>query len=309
MKAFISGGSGFIGSFIASNLISLGHEVTIFDKNPTNLLGQSERIRFIQGDLLEINGLADAMRGHDTVFHLAANADISKGVADTKLDLNLTTIATYNILESMRLSDPKRIIFLSGSGVYGITDGAPVKETFAPLIPVSLYGANKLAAEGLISAFANMFDLQAIIFRPANVVGVGQTHGVLFDFLKKLKANPSELEILGDGNQTKSYLHVSDLYEAIMLVLNSQPERVQLFNVASDDVVDVNWIAQEVIRSLSLKSVNISRTGGAVGWRGDVSQIKLDTKKLKSVGWAPRFNSKEAVQKALNELNVAKVGI
>ncbi len=301
MKAFITGGSGFIGTFVAQKLARNNVAVTIFDRLAPN--AESLRIcKYIQGDLLDLEQVKESIGGHDVVYHLAANADISMGAKDTALDLQLTTIATYNVLEAMRLCNVKSIVFLSGSGVYGDIGASQCIETAGPFLPVSLYGASKLAAEGLISAFSNMFNMQASIFRPANVVGGGQTHGVLFDFIQKLKQNCHHLEILGDGNQTKSYLHIADLYDAITTVLKEQGERVSVVNVASADTVDVNWIARRVIEFLNLSEVQITHTQGKIGWIGDVPTIKLNTEKLRQLGWIPQYSSKEAIDKALAEI-------
>jgi UDP-glucose 4-epimerase len=307
MKAFITGGSGFIGSYIADRLSRDGAEVTIFDKcSPSSVLLKT--CKYINGDLLDLERVKAALARHDSVYHLAANADISRGVQDTALDLQMTTIATYNVLESMRMQQTKSIVFLSGSGVYGdIGDNVAVEDA-GPLLPVSLYGASKLAAEGLISAFANMFNMKATIFRPANVVGGGQTHGVLFDFVRKLNENNKQLEVLGDGNQTKSYLHIDDLFDAIDLVLNSQTERIGVFNVASKDMISVNNIAEQVVDFLRLTNVQITHTDGKVGWVGDVPTIKLDTSKLRGLGWSPVFSSHDAIQRALVEMNSGKNG-
>ncbi len=304
MKAFITGGSGFIGTFVAQKLSRNNVNVTIFDKRAPTPQSLS-LCKYIQGDLLDVEKVKESISGHDVVYHLAANADISMGVKDTALDLQLTTIATYNVLEAMRLRGVSSIVFLSGSGVYGEIGESQGVETAGPLLPVSLYGASKLAAEGLISAFSNMFNMQAAILRPANVVGGGQTHGVLFDFIQKLKHDCHHLEILGDGNQTKSYLHIADLYEAIATVLKPHQERVSLVNVASADTVDVNWIAGKVIEFLNLKDVQITHTPGKVGWIGDVPTIKLNTTKLRQLGWSPQYSSKEAIDKALAEILTA----
>ncbi|CAN5591777.1 NAD-dependent epimerase/dehydratase family protein [soil metagenome] len=304
MKAFITGGSGFIGTFVAQKLSRNNVEVTIFDKRSPSPESLS-LCKYIQGDLLDLEKIKEAISGHDVVYHLAANADISMGVKDTALDLQLTTIATYNVLESMRLGGVSSIVFLSGSGVYGDIGEFQGVETAGPLLPISLYGASKLAAEGLISAFSNMFNMQAVILRPANVVGGGQTHGVLFDFIQKLKRDCHHLEILGDGNQTKSYLHIDDLYQAIATVLKTKQERVSLVNVASADTVNVNWIAKKVIEFLNLRDVQITHTHGKVGWIGDVPTIRLNTEKLRELGWTPKYSSEEAIDKALAEILTA----
>lgn len=301
MKAFITGGSGFIGTFVAQALARNKVDVTIFDRREPSAELLS-LCNYIQGDLLDLQKVKDSIGGNDVVYHLAANADISLGAKDTALDLQLTTIATYNVLEAMRIRDVNSIVFLSGSGVYGDMSTSQCVESAGPLLPISLYGASKLAAEGLISAFSNMFDMKAVILRPANVVGGGQTHGVLFDFIQKLKRDSHQLEILGDGNQTKSYLHISDLYDAITTALKYEHERVFVVNVASADTVDVNWIAERVIEFLDLPGVKITHTQGKVGWIGDVPTINLSTSKLRQLGWCPQYSSREAIDKALREL-------
>lgn len=301
MKAFITGGSGFIGTFVAQKLSRNKVDVTIFDRRAP-CADPNSLCKYIQGDLLDLDKVKESIGGHDVVYHLAANADISMGANNTALDLQLTTIATYNVLEAMRLREVNSIVFLSGSGVYGDIGTQECGETAGPLLPVSLYGASKLAAEGLISAFSNMFNMKAVIFRPANVVGGGQTHGVLFDFIQKLKHDSHHLEILGDGNQTKSYLHINDLYDAINTALRTQQEPVSVINVASADTVDVNWIARRVIEFLNLREVQITHTHGKVGWIGDVPTIRLNTSKLRKLGWVPQYSSKEAIDKALAEI-------
>jgi UDP-glucose 4-epimerase len=301
MKALITGGSGFIGTHLARRLCQQNIDVTLFDKL-TPCTESLERCQFIQGDLLDIETVKNAMFGFDIVYHLAANADISLGAKSTSLDLQLTTMATYNVLEAMRINTIRSIVFLSGSGVYGDIGDKIAHEDSGPLLPVSLYGAAKLAAESLISAFAHMFDMQAMVLRPANIVGGGQTHGVLFDFISKLQNNSKQLEILGDGTQNKSYLHVDDLCNAIEVILNSKKERVCVVNVASDDLIDVNWIAQTTLEFMKLKDVKITHTQGKVGWLGDVPTIKLDTVKLKRLGWKPQLDSRNAIRKALEDL-------
>lgn len=301
MRTLITGGSGFIGSAVSRHLSKKDFDVTIFDKRPP--CGESlKTCKYIKGDLLDLEKVKNSLVGIDYVYHFAANADISMGFENTALDLQMTTIATYNVLEAMRANGIRTILFLSGSGVYGDIGNSIAREDTGPLLPVSLYGASKLAAEGLISAFASMFNLRATILRPANIVGGGQTHGVLFDFVRKLKRDSKQLEILGNGKQTKSYLHIDDLTAAIELAMNSQREPVRLLNVASEDLIDVNWIAQTTIESLHLKDVSLVYTGGNIGWIGDVPTISMDTSKLKGLGWKPQFTSKAAIKRALEEM-------
>jgi UDP-glucose 4-epimerase len=222
MSCFISGGAGFIGSHLVDKLIAQGCKVTVFDnlssgrKDFLSQHSNNPAFKLIQGDLLETDKLKKAIKAHDVVFHLAANPDARRGIEDTSLDLKLETIATYNVLESMRVNKIDKIVFSSSGTIYGETPVIPLPENYGPVLPISLYGAGKLACEGLISAFCSTFDMQAWIFRFANIVGSRTTHGVIYDFINKLKRNPHELEILGDGTQCKPYLHVSDCVNAIL---------------------------------------------------------------------------------------------
>jgi len=243
-----------------------------------------------------------AVTGCDMVFHMASNPDISKGMTETDLDLKQGVLTLYNVLESMRLARVKRIFFPSGSGVYGAVGMTSTDECFGPLLPISLYGASKLACEGLISAFCNMFDMQAWIARLANVVGARQTHGVVLDFVRKLRQNPNELEILGDGTQSKSYLHVSDCVEAVIFIINHSAARVNVFNAASDDYLDVTTVAKIVAEEMGLKNVRLLYTGGDRGWKGDVPKVRMGTWKIKELGWKCRLTSVEAVRRAAREL-------
>jgi len=212
MKVFVTGGAGFIGSNIVDALMEKGYEVTVYDNLSS---GKKDFIRqhfgkdgfkFIEGDLSDIKKLKDVMRGFECVFHFASNPDIARGMVETDLDLKEGTILTYNILEAMRINSVRRILYSSGSGVYGDVGAVATSEDYGPLLPISMYGASKLACEAMISAFSHMFNMQAWIFRFANVVGGRQTHGVCLDFIKKLKKNSKELEILGNGTQSKSYI-------------------------------------------------------------------------------------------------------
>jgi UDP-glucose 4-epimerase len=306
MRALITGGSGFIGTAVTQRLSKKNFDVTIFDKRPP-CDKSIKSCKYIEGDLLDLEKVKASIVDVDIVYHFAANADISMGFQNTSLDLQMTTMSTYNVLEAMRVNDIRSILFLSGSGVYGNIGNKIAREDSGPLLPVSLYGASKLAAEGLISAFASMFNMHATILRPANIVGGGQTHGVLFDFVRKLKRDHQRLEVLGNGQQKKSYLHIDDLVEAIEVALTNQNESVRLVNVASADLIDVNCIAQTVIDFLNLKDVSLAYTGGIVGWIGDVPTIRMDTSKLRELGWKPQLTSKAAIQKALAEMTSEKV--
>jgi UDP-glucose 4-epimerase len=307
MRCFITGGAGFIGSHLADALVQ-GHEVTIYDNlssgRRAHFAHHLERrgFRFIQGDLKDLAHLRESSKGHDAVFHFASNPDIARGLRETDLDLKEGTLLTYNVLEAMRLNGIKTITYTSGSGIYGDQGDRPVAEDFGPLLPVSLYGANKLASEGLISAFCHMFGMRAYVFRLANVVGARQTHGVTFDFIRKLKENPASLEILGDGTQSKSYVHVEDVIGAMLFVHGHSQETLNVFNVATGDYLDVTTIAETAVREMGLERVAFIYTGGKRGWPGDVPIIRFDLGKIHRLGWTAKYTSAEAIAKSVREL-------
>jgi UDP-glucose 4-epimerase len=306
IKYFITGGAGFIGSHLVDRLIELG-EVTVYDNLSS---GEPEYIkhhfdksnfRFVKADLLNFDTLRQAVSGHDAVFHLAANPDVRAGSENTDLDLKQGTIATRNLLEAMRLNNVKRFVFASSSTVYGEA-ARSVSEDSGPLLPISLYGASKLACEGLISAFCHLFDMQAWIFRIANVVGTRSSHGVIFDFINKLRQNPKELEILGDGTQSKPYLHIDDCIDGMLFSLENYHERVNVLNLGCDSATDVTAIATIVVKAMRLSGVNFNYTGGSRGWRGDVPRVRFDVTKMERLGWRPKFNSDEAVERAIKDI-------
>jgi len=309
MKYFITGGAGFIGSNMADRLLQdMTNEVTVLDNFCSGRMSHIEhhlknrRFKLVRGDLLDIGLVKDAIKGCDFVFHFAANPDIAKSMIETDLDLRLGVVATYNVVEAMRINGVKQIAYSSGSGVYGDVGLTQTHEDFGPLLPISMYGASKLGAEGVISAFCNMFDIQAWIFRFANVVGKRQTHGVGFDFVRKLKNNPEKLEILGDGTQSKSYIHISDVIEAMLFVIKNSSQTTNVFNVATDDYITVNEIVEIVTKEMGLKSVKFVCTGGKRGWKGDVPIVRFNLEKIHKLGWKARYNSGEAVKLSVKEL-------
>jgi len=307
LKIFITGGAGFIGSNLVEELVK-NNFITIYDnfssgkKEFLKTWLRSKNLKIIKGDLLDFKKLKRAIKGHELVIHLASNPDIAKGILDPSIDLKQGILVTFNVINAMRLNNIKKLIYLSGSGVYGDQNEKVIKENFGPLIPVSMYGASKLSAEALICAFCHLYDMQAWIFRPANIVGKNQTHGVAHDFIKKLRKNPKKLLILGDGKQSKSYLHVKDLIRAVLKAFCQTNKKVNIFNVASEDFLTVNEIAKIVIEEMGLKNVKLKYTGGKVGWKGDVPKVRLDISSIKKIGWRPKFNSKEAVRQAVREL-------
>jgi len=308
MKVFVTGGAGFIGSHLVDKLIDKGNIVTIYDnlssgkKQYVQQHLENDNFTFIKADLLNLKRVKKEIKGHDVVFHIAANPHVRLGEKQTDLDLKYETIATYNVLESMRANDIKKIIFSSSSVVYGETPEISLTETYGPTLPISLYGAGKLASEGLISAFCGTFDLQAWIYRFANVVGTRGTHGVVVDFIEKLKKNPKELEILGDGKQCKPYLHVSDCVEGIIFGLGHSHDKINLLNLGCKTNTTVTKIAEMVVEETGLNDVSFKYTGGKRGWKGDVPRFQLDAGKMNKLGWNERYTSDEAVKKAIKEI-------
>ena len=311
MRAFVTGGAGFIGSHIVETVLAdPASEVVIFDNLSSGRSTFIERaIRdprctFAAGDLRDADAVRRAVEGAapDTVFHLAANPDIARGALEPGLDFQQTVVATFHVLEAMRLARTPRLVFTSGSGVYGDHPETATAETFGPLLPISMYGASKLAAEAMISAYAHMYGLTAHVFRFANVVGARQTHGVAFDFIRKLRTDPRRLTVLGDGNQSKSYIHVSDVIDAIFFVLGRDKQPVSLYNVATDDYVTVRWIAECVVELMRLRDVEFAFTGGARGWSGDVPVVRFDLRKIHELGWAARHGSREAMRRSIAEM-------
>ncbi len=308
MKAFVTGGAGFIGSHLVDSLIQQGHTVSVFDNlssgNKQLIQHHLDRedFTFAKADLLNLNRVRKEIQGHDIVFHLAANPHVRLGETQSDLDMKQGVIATYNVLEAMRLNSIKKIVFSSSSVVYGETLETFLPETYGPTLPISLYGAGKLGAEGLISAFCGTFDFQAWMFRFANIVGVRGTHGVIVDFIEKLRKNERELEILGDGRQCKPYLYVSDCVEGILFGYSHSDERMNLFNLSCDTTTTVTRIAELVVEEMGLHDVAFKYTGGVRGWKGDVPRFQLDAKKINTLGWKATLTSDEAVRKAIRDV-------
>lgn len=302
MKILITGGAGFIGSHLADFLLCKRHKVVIIDNFS---VGKKEFIshninnpsfRFLSFDLLDYRKLLDAWPTNiDMVFHLAANSDISQGASKTRIDFDNTTVVTFNLLNAMLAKKVKNIFYTSGSGVYGDLGRKKIRESHGPLMPVSLYGATKLSAEALISAYAHLFNFRAWIVRPANIIGPRATHGVIYDFMRQLRKHPNHLKVLGDGKQSKSYLYISDVLQAIDLIWHKSNDSFNLFNLGSDTSIRVNTIANIVIAGMNLRNVTLKRTGGYGGWKGDVPVVRLHNSKLMKLGWKPKYSSKEAV--------------
>lgn len=306
-RVLVTGGAGFIGSHLADRLLAGGHAVVVCDNLSSgrmdNLRQQeaNPNLKFIKLDLRDMDALTDAMRGCRTVFHIAAHADVRSGADNTRIDLENGTIATYNVLEAMRRGNIKEIVFASSASVYGETPPVPMAEDHGPLQPISLYGASKVAAEALISAYCHTFGMRGWMFRFANIIGARRRQGVVYDFVRRLKQNPAELEILGDGSQCKPYLHVSECVDGILYGYAHAAERLNLFNIGVDSATDVRTIASIVVQELGLKDVKLKFGSENRGWPGDAPQLRFDMAKMKKLGWSARLSSDEAVRLAARE--------
>ncbi len=307
MKAIVTGGAGFIGSHIVDRLLNDGYEVKVVDNfitgDETNIKHNFENDKFEleRLDLLEFDKLTESFKGYDIVFHIAANADIRGGLEDTRRDLEQNTIATYNVLEAMRLNDIKKIVFSSSAAVFGEADKFPTPEDH-PLIQTSFYGAAKLACEGLIEAFCEGFEFQSWIFRFVSLVGERHPHGVTFDFVNKLNADPTKLEIIGDGTQQKSFLYISDCIDGIMFALENANENINIFNLGTDDYIVIKNLAGIVVDEMSLTDVKYEFTGGKRGWVGDAPMVYLSIDKIRKLGWEPKVTIEEGVRRTVRWL-------
>lgn len=309
---FVSGGAGFIGSHLTQRLLSLKttKRVIVYDNFTSgtrqHLAGVLEdpRLEIIAADIKDIAKLTAAMKGSDTVFHFAANPDIAKAVTQPDIDFWEGTYLVQNVIEAMRVNAVPRLLYMSGSGVYGENAGVEFREDYGPCMPISTYGASKLACEALISAYCHMFGLTARAFRFANVVGPRQTHGVGYDFVRRLKNDPTRLRILGDGLQSKSYIHVDDIMEAVLLANERCEARYDVFNVATGDYITVREIAALAAGVCGLKSADVAFefTGGDRGWKGDVPIVRFNSSKIQSLGWKCRRSSAEAMRDSMTAM-------
>ena len=309
MKVFIAGGAGFIGSHVLDHVLGASEAaVTVFDNFTSGQRWHlahhagDARLTVVAGNLQDRTAVAEALAGHDIVYHFASNPDIAKAMTQPDIDFWQGTYLTQNLLEAMRATGVRRFVYASGSGVYGETGLKPVHEDWAPLLPISTYGASKLACEALIGAYCHMFGFRAWAFRFANVIGPRQTHGVAYDFIKKLRRDPSQLEILGDGSQSKSYIHVSDIVAAIQHVIGRAAAAFNYYNVATEDHLDVRTIAEMVAAELGLRDVAFRFTGGDRGWKGDVPVLRFDLTKIHALGWCARLGSGDAMRRAIREM-------
>lgn len=307
MKYFITGASGFIASNLVDYLLEKGHKVIGYDNLSTGQrqflekAGTNTNFTFIQGDILDTNQLGRAMQGADFVFHLAANADVRFGLDHPERDLQQNTIGTFNVLEAMRLNEIKQIAFSSTGSVYGEAVLIPTPENSPFPVQTSLYGASKLAGEGLLSSYAEGFGFKVWIFRFVSILGERYSHGHVFDFYKKLLKNPAELNILGNGQQKKSYLYVGDCIDAMIMAIDKATQRINIFNLGTNEYCQVKdsvgWISAYLNVTPELKY-----TGSERGWIGDNPFIFLDCKKIRDLGWQPKLSIEEGIINTLQYL-------
>ena len=307
MKAFVTGAAGFIGSNLVDRLLSEGHAVTGFDNFSTGLrkflegANANSRFQLVEGDLLDLEAVKSAMTGADFVFHMAANADVRFGPDHPRRDLEQNTIVTWNVLEAMRATGAKRIVFPSTGSVYGEPEIFPTPETAPFPVQTSLYGASKLAAEGMIAAYAAAFGYQAWIFRFVSILGERYTHGHVLDFYRQLLEHPERLDVLGNGHQRKSYLYVQDCVSAILLAAEKCTAAVNIFNLGTDEYCEVNHSIGWISGHLGV-SPRLSYAGGERGWIGDSPFIFLDCARMRSLGWAPELTIRQGVIRTVEYL-------
>lgn len=309
MKVLVAGGAGFIGSNLVDLLLEKGHEVVCIDnyfigtKENITHLAENQKFKMYESDLCNFDALSKifATEKFDYVFHLAANSDIQASAKNPSVEYKNTYTTTFNILECMRVHGVKKLFFASTSAVYGDKQEL-LTETTADLRPVSYYGAAKLGSEALISAFSYMNDFEVLVFRFPNVIGPRLTHGVVFDFIGRLKADPTQLRILGNGTQCKPYIYVADLVEAIVRFMDTGKKGITLYNLGVEGATTVTRIADIICEKMGLKNVKYNYTGGNVGWKGDVPKFQYDLSKIHATGWKARYNSDEAVAKTVEEV-------
>ena len=304
---FIVGGAGFIGSHVARRLIKEETDAHVYiydnfssghDYHLQEILN-NKRFHIINGDIKNFDFLVESMRNMDVVYSLASNPDIAKAIIQPDIDFWEGTYLINNVVESIRINGIRRLIYASGSGVYGDVGYTVTSEDFSPMLPTSTYGASKLACEALICSYCHMFDINASVFRFANVVGPNQTHGVGYDFIKKLSRDCECLEILGDGTQSKSYIYIDDVIDALRIVEKNCFKGFGYYNVATMDYITVTEIADIVTKAMQLQNVKYQYTGGDRGWKGDVPIVRLNSDKIRKLGWKNHLTSYQAMEKSV----------
>jgi len=304
-RALVTGGAGFIGSHVVDELLSRGVEVVVFDNFSTGrrefLPAAQTKARVVEGDVLNLPALNAAMDGCDFVFHFQANADVRGGKLNTRVDLEQNTIATWNVLEAARERGVKGFCFASSATVYGEPECYPTPETWAPL-QTSLYGASKYAGEAMIQAYTEYFGMRSFMYRFVSWIGERYTHGIVFDVLTKLRADPAKLPLLGDGTQRKSYLYVKDGVRGIMLGIEKSSASKNVFNLGHDEGVTVLEVVGTILDELGLKDVPLEFAGGKRGWLGDSPIVHLDTQRMKALGWSPETSIQEGIRRTVRYL-------
>ena len=304
----VTGGAGAIGSSLVPALLARGHEVRVIDNLSSGRrehLPSVDRVVFVGADLRAPEEYYDRFEGVQAVWHLAANPDIRLGTNEPRVDLENGTLATFNVLEAARRHDVKSVVYSSSSVVYGAARTFPTPEEYGPLMPESNYGAGKLAGEGLVSAYAHSYGMRAHIYRFANIIGPGMTHGILPDFFEKLRKDPLRLEVLGDGNQAKSYLRTEDCIDGMLVGVDRAKDRVNIFNLGTTDRISVRTIAEKVVAAHGGRA-RIEYTGGTRGWVGDVPQQLLSIDRMSRLGWRPRQDSAGAIDRTIAEMQAGR---
>lgn len=309
MNYFVAGGAGFIGSHMVDRLIrtELG-QVTVFDNFSSGSRGHLEphldnpRLKIVEGDLKDLDAVKAAIAGCDRAYHFASNPDIAKAMAQPAVDFWEGTYLTQNLLEAIRVCGVKVLVYASGSGVYGDVGDLAVTEDHSPMQPISPYGASKLSCEVTIHAYTHMFGLKALVCRFANVVGDQQTHGVAYDFIRRLRKDPTHLRILGDGTQSKSYIHVDDIVSGLQYFIGRAQGPYTYYHLATEDYLTVTEIADLVAEEMHLKNVEYQYTGGDRGWKGDVPIVRFDLSKAHGDGWRAKRNARQAMRAAIQHM-------
>ena len=309
--AMITGGAGFIGSYIAEKLVENGTDTKVIDnlvtgkKENLSKCFDQDNFSFLEYDLGNLDGIEDHLGDADILFHFAADPEVRTGYSKPEDSFEQNIVNTFNLLQKIKQSKIKKIVFASSSSVYGDAKIIPTNEEYGPLSPISHYGASKLACEAMVSSFCHNYNIEGVILRLANVIGLRGRHGLIWDLVHKLKINQDELELLGDGKQTKSFIHISDAIDGIFFSLNNLQDKVEVFNLGSEDSIEIMDVAKIVCKNMGLNEIKINLTGGVDdgrGWKGDIKIAHLDISKLKNLGWRPKLSSLEAADVTSQEI-------